>query len=483
MRTHWFQRLVGLLIFLTVGGAATLLWWAVAASHPPRFWSPVEVSVAGIWRVLYDADAPSTQVILMAAATSALLGAGVALLERFVADRYRRSRVHISARPLAPKAIMAATRGVFAGEVSVTVLIPAHNEQASLPQTLASLTRQTRTPDRIIVVADNCTDGTVDVARSAGAEVFETVGNTEKKGGALNQILRDILPHQGDNDVVMVMDADTMLGIRFVEAAVGRFTDDRALMAVGGLFFGEPGPTLVRQFQRSEYVRYSRDIRRRNGRVFVLTGTASIFRPAALRAVASSRGVDLPGRPGDVYDTAALTEDNELTIAIKSLGGLTISPPDCTVVTELMPSWRMLWAQRLRWQRGALENLGAYGVTPQTLRYWAQQIGIGYSVIALGAYLLLMALMALSLDTWVWFPFWLSIGSLFAIERVLTAWSGGWAARLLAVLILPELLYDMFLNVVYLKGIVDITRGSKATWTHLSRTPSQAVPEKDPVAG
>ena len=49
-----------------------------------------------------------------------------------------------------------------------------------------------------------------------------------------------------------------------------------------------------------------------------------------------------------------------------------------------MPTWRALWAQRLRWQRGALENLGAYGLRPQTFRYWVQQLGIGYGVIALG---------------------------------------------------------------------------------------------------
>jgi biofilm PGA synthesis N-glycosyltransferase PgaC len=101
--------------------------------------------------------------------------------------------------------------------------------------------------------------------------------------------------------------------------------------------------------------------------------------------VAEERGRNLPGVPGDVYDTVALTEDNELTIALKSLGALMISPPDCTVVTEVMPSWRALWAQRLRWQRGALENLGAYGLRPSTFRYWAQQLGIGYGVIALGS--------------------------------------------------------------------------------------------------
>jgi hypothetical protein len=50
----------------------------------------------------------------------------------------------------------------------------------------------------------------------------------------------------------------------------------------------------------------------------VLTGTASIFRPAGLRTVAHSRGRSIPGAHGDLYDTAALTEDNELTIALKS---------------------------------------------------------------------------------------------------------------------------------------------------------------------
>ncbi len=181
----------------------------------------------------------------------------------------------------------------------------------------------------------------------------------------------------------MIMDADTQLDDGFLEAAASRFANDRALMAVGGLFYGEPGHGLIGQFQRNEYIRYSRELKRRRGRVFVLTGTASLFRPHALRTVAESRGAALPGITGDVYDTAALTEDNELTIALKSLGALIVSPSECTVVTELMPTWRTLWNQRLRWQRGALENLGAYGITPQTVRYWAQQLGIGYGVIAL----------------------------------------------------------------------------------------------------
>ena len=144
------------------------------------------------------------------------------------------------------------------------------------------------------------------------------------------------------------------------------------------------------------------------------------------------------------------------------------SPNGCRVVTELMPTWRNLWTQRLRWQRGALENLGAYGPAPTMLRYWAQQLGIGYSVIALSSFWLLIVVTALAADHWVWFPFWLGVGSLFVVDRVVSAWSGGWKARLLSVLLIPELLYDMYLDVVYLKGIFDITFARNASWGHVA---------------
>jgi cellulose synthase/poly-beta-1,6-N-acetylglucosamine synthase-like glycosyltransferase len=279
----------------------------------------------------------------------------------------------------------------------------------------------------------------------------------------------------------MVMDADTTLDDGFLEAAVRRMTDDRALMAIGGLFYGEQGKGLLGQFQRNEYARYARDIKRRRGRVFVLTGTASLFRPRALRTVAEQRGRSLPGVPGDVYDTIALTEDNELTLALKSLGGLMISPPDCTVVTEVMPTWKALWVQRLRWQRGALENLGAYGLRPQTFRYWAQQLGIGYGAIALASYLLLFVLMLVSLDHWVWFPFWLGIGAVFALERLVTVWRAGPEARLLGLTLLPELVFAMFLNVVYIKGIIDISLARKAQWHHLEPVPAERERVSEPA--
>ncbi|MFK4761683.1 glycosyltransferase [Microbacterium sp. ZW T5_45] len=464
---RFFQRSVGLAVIVVVLLAAGLLVWGIIVTDPPTLWHPMHLTLAGIWQVMYSSELPNLGIMAVALALALLMVLFVVISERVVAGRYRRAGTEVTTLTLAPKTVMERTRGVFAGDVTVTVLIPAHNEEASLPATLASLMEQSTPPNRIVVVADNCTDRTVQVAREHHVDVFESVDNTHKKGGALNQALQDLLPTLGDNDTVMVMDADSQIGDDFLRVAIQRFTDDRALMAVGGLFQGEDGQGLLGQFQRNEYIRYQREIGRRRGRVFVLTGTASVFRASALRAVAEARGSQIPGRKGDVYDTFALTEDNELTIALKSLGALTISPAECTVVTELMPNWRMLWAQRLRWQRGALENLGEYGLTPQTLRYWAQQISLGYGVLALFSYFALILLMLLAMDTWIWFPFWLGIGVLFALERMITAWRGGWKARLVAVLIFPELVYDCFLNLAFLKGVFEIAFGRRATWKHV----------------
>ena len=460
------QRFIGLVVIAICATAGGLIWLSVSDERL-RVMPPEEGVLFDTWHFLFNRHMPPADQFLLAVAAILVIAAAITFVEWRVAARDHRSGDE-QRTPLSPRVVMAATRGVYHGPVTITVLVPAHNEEASLPHTLRSLMAQSHPPERIIVVADNCTDGTVRVAREAGVEVFETVDNDKKKAGGLNQVLKVVLPGQGENDCLMIMDADTALDDGFLAAAVRRFTEDRALMAVGGLFYGEEGHGWLGQCQRNEYIRYSRDLRRRRGQVFVLTGTASIFRPRGLRTVAQARGSRIPGVHGDVYDTLALTEDNELTIALKSLGALMISPSACTVVTELMPTWKTLWNQRLRWQRGALENIGAYSITPQTFRYWAQQIGIGYGVVALLGYFVAMVVLIIASDEWIWFPFWLAIGSVFMIERVITAWKGGWRARLLAALVFPELLFAAFLDLVYVRSIIDISLGRKAAWKHVA---------------
>jgi cellulose synthase/poly-beta-1,6-N-acetylglucosamine synthase-like glycosyltransferase len=353
--------------------------------------------------------------------------------------------------------------------VRCTVLIPAHNEEAILGLTLESLAGQTRPPDRVVVIADNCTDATVEVARQHQVEVVETVGNTEKKAGALNQELARILPDAEPCDVVLVMDADSTIAPVFLDSALARLEADPNLAAVGGLFYGEEGGRFLGQFQRNEYTRYQRVVARRAGRVFVLTGTASVIRGYALRAVAESRGKLLPGSIGKVYDTHALTEDNELTLSMKTLGARMTCPPECRVTTEIMTTWRDLWRQRLRWHRGALENIGAYGLTRATALYWGQQLGLAYGVLALQSYLVLMAVSLLAADSLRWSPFWIAIGMIFVVERLVTVWRTGWRGRGLAAPMFPELAYAAFLQACFVTSIGQILRGRKADWNYVPR--------------
>lgn len=409
---------------------------------------------------------PSMHLLVLTVIGFVLVAAGSVVLDTLTTARAKHPDWWL-VRPLlpAPPTVERSTTP----SVRITALIPAHNEAATLPTTLAALGRQSRPPDRVIVIADNCTDDTLGVAAANGAEVFETVNNTGRKAGALNQALSAALPNLTQSDVILVMDADTSLSPDYLRTAVGMFQAYPQLDAIGGLFFGEPGAGLIGQLQRNEYLRYQLQIRQRRGRVFVLTGTASAFRAEALADVAEARGSLLPGRRGDVYDATALTEDNELTIALKSLGSPMVSPEQCKVDTEVMPTWRALWRQRQRWQRGAIENLATYGLTTSTVRYWAQQIGIAYGVIALTTAYALVLITALAVDTWLWFPFWLVITSIFVIERVATVWSGGWRARLVAAPIVLEIAYDFYLQIVFVKCLFDITRGSKTEWGHVER--------------
>ncbi|PTT68283.1 glycosyltransferase [Arthrobacter sp. HMWF013] len=348
----------------------------------------------------------------------------------------------------------------------ITVLIPAHNEAAGIGETLISLRGQSLVPDRIIVVADNCTDATAQIALDGGAEVVSTAGNTHKKAGALNQVLATLLPEAAPEDLILVQDADSQLSPDFIERAVGHLQADRRLGAVGGVFRGGDGGGFVGHLQRNEYARYARDVRRLKGKCLVVTGTAALFRVRTLRDVVAGRlDGTLPagnGR-GGVYDTSVLTEDNELSFALLTLHYRIKSPVDCTLVTEVMPTWRELWAQRLRWKRGAVENCVQYGWTRVTRPYWGRQ---ALSVLGLLVSVAYVSTIALALGTGAGLhmqPFWLAVTGVFVIERVVTVRLRGWK-YMLAAATMYELVIDLFLQVVHTKAYADAAFNNKKAW-------------------
>ncbi|MHB8885752.1 MAG: glycosyltransferase family 2 protein [Methylovirgula sp.] len=89
----------------------------------------------------------------------------------------------------------------------IAVLIPAHNEGRGLLATLDDVRTQIGTADRLLVVADNCTDDTAAVATMAGAEVVNR-SDREKigKGYALDFGIAHL--GKAPPDIVVVVDAD-----------------------------------------------------------------------------------------------------------------------------------------------------------------------------------------------------------------------------------------------------------------------------------
>lgn len=355
-----------------------------------------------------------------------------------------------------------------AGPGRVVVVIPAHEEGDLVGEALESLAAQTRVADEVIVVADRCTDTTQAIALAHGAEVRTTVDNDDKKAGALNQVLASLLPRLSDNDAVLIMDADSSLAPEFIADATRALRSPEGegapVGAVGGIFLGYPVTGLLGHLQDNEYVRYARDIRRRHGRADVLTGTASLFSVRALRFVEIARrtGV-LPGRSG-VYDTNALTEDNELTLALKHLGFRCVSPMACVVGTELMPTTSRLFHQRLRWQRGALQNLLTYGVTRQTSPYLARQAMTYAAVAFVPFFLTAMTYAWVARESVPWSWFWVFVTGFVVFERVWSVKRGGWRAVGLAASVLPEVAYDLVLHGVYTRALTDVATRATATW-------------------
>lgn len=348
----------------------------------------------------------------------------------------------------------------------VVVLIPAHNEANGITETVTALERQTRPPDEVLVVSDNSTDSTVDLARRAGAQVTETVGNGAKKAGALNQALSAMLPRLRDDDFVLVQDADSVLDPEFIASALSRLAADDRLGAVGGVFRGQDGGGFVGHLQRNEYARYARDVRRLKGRCLVVTGTAAVFRASTLQHVRSARlSGEIPAGDGHggIYDTTVLTEDNEISFALMHLGYKILSPRGCTLTTEVMPTWRELWKQRLRWKRGAIENCVQYGMTRVTAPYWARQLVTLLGVLVTTAYLTTLLWSLVAYGSFNVQPFWLALTGIFAVERAITLRDRGPVRQMLA-LTLYELPFDIFLQICHGKAYLDAATNRERKW-------------------
>ncbi len=394
------------------------------------------------------------------------------------------------------------------GDRCLVALVPAHNEAEQLPDTIASLRAQTRRPDRIVVIANNCTDDTVRVARLLAVEVIVLEHNPGKKAGALNYALDRILDSLDLDDSILVMDADTTLHEDFlanaeatlsgmVRIACARCQRQRTycstcrakgpIGAVGGVFSAKE-PQRRRTFpevlQTLEYARYGHELGVRGHRAAVLTGTATLFRVATLEHIRRTRqahvipaGTSHESSP--IYDEVSLTEDNEITYAVRALGYRCVSPPQCIVWTDIMRTWTELYHQRLRWQRGALDNLWMYRRWRIARRNLLQQAMLHIGALMTILYVGLLSGTLLAGIRLSWSPIWIAAMLIPSAEKALSV--RGRVSRFdqfIAALLIPEMIGDFFRQYVLWRALGKSLGRRSQGWAPTSSLARPASPRR-----
>ena len=230
-------------------------------------------------------------------------------------------------------------------------IIPAHNEEKVVGNLIASLQRQKYPKDLydIYVIADNCTDNTAEVARNAGAIVYERFDEEHKtKGYALNWFLKQKIEEDAPYDAFCIFDADNIVDENFIknmnkklcqgEEVVQGYRDiknptDNWITAGYAIFYW----TMNRFYHLARY---------NLGLSPLINGTGFMVK------------FDLIKPTG--WDTKTLTEDIEFSlktiISGKKLGWAT----DAIVYDEQPVGFKQSWSQRSRWTVGHIQCLKEY---------------------------------------------------------------------------------------------------------------------------
>ncbi len=231
-------------------------------------------------------------------------------------------------------------------------IIPAHNEEIVVGNLIASLQKQNYPKDLydIYVIADNCTDNTAEVARKAGAIVYERFDEEHKtKGYALDWFLKQKIEENAPYDAFCIFDADNIVDVDFLknmnkklcqgEEVVQGYRDiknptDSWVSAGYAIFYW----TMNRFYHLARY---------NLGLSPLINGTGFMVK------------FDLV-KPTNGFDTVTLTEDIEFSlktiISGKKLGWAT----DAIVYDEQPVGFKQSWSQRSRWTVGHIQCLKEY---------------------------------------------------------------------------------------------------------------------------
>jgi len=233
------------------------------------------------------------------------------------------------------------------------VVIPAHNERGNIAQAIAAIRPQLNPADRLIVVADNCSDDTAQMAAAAGADTIERTDTVRiGKGYALDFAMRHI-ESTGIPDVIIFVDADCIaapgcisLLANMVEAR-GRPVQGKYLMRA---LLKTPAARMAEfSFKIKNYVRPG--------------GGSRFGLPCLLYGSAMAFPWKLIG--GSILATGHLTEDLKLAIDLSLHGFPPLYCPEAQCDSTFPESEGAMTTQRTRWQHGYFASLVEY--TPKLI--------------------------------------------------------------------------------------------------------------------
>lgn len=240
------------------------------------------------------------------------------------------------------------TRGQ-AGSVlpHIAVIIPAHDEEAGIGATIASLAAADYPREllRIFVIADNCTDGTAQAARSAGAHVVERNDTVNRgKGQALDWMLRQQGGMLQGAGLLAFIDADMQVERDFFHAMAGAFSAPDLLAAQGRYIVAKPERSVLAAigFMSFCYVNHIRPA----GRCFWggtadLKGSGMVFRASFLLP----RG----------WPAHSIAEDIQLGKELMLEGIRVAYVPAACVSSEIPATLEQVRVQQARWEGGKHE--------------------------------------------------------------------------------------------------------------------------------
>jgi hypothetical protein len=227
-----------------------------------------------------------------------------------------------------------------------TVLVPAHDEAAGIGVVVAAVRRQLRPGDRLLVVADNCSDATAELAVRAGAAVCRR-HDPARAGKAFALAHGRAMLRADPPGVVIVLDADCLPEPgALVRLAAGAARGD-AVQASNLLRCGPDAGPLVRI---STFAFLLRNLIRQRG-----------LRRLSGRALLQGTGMALPWRMFDAAPlaTASLAEDLRLGLDL-ALANYAVRFDEGAAVWSPAASQGATRAQRTRWEHGSLATAAEY---------------------------------------------------------------------------------------------------------------------------